>query len=278
MSINQIGTNIALLRKNKGITQEELAKNVGVSAQAVSKWENGGVPDTELLPVVADYFEVSVDSLFGRMVTDYVDLQTAVRRKIAGLDVEDRFQCAFELCLEMEKALFGAGDDTKNVAYFEDKVPEGQQRYSTVLRDQGMTRMGLAGRMRYFLLVPEIQDKDKALLEGQDYVSLFAALGDKAFFDVCVMLSKRQAVSAFTSSLLVKKLAITEEKAAEVIQLLVKYRLVRVTSIELDDMMQEVYTFIPSPAFVAMLIFAREMLEEDWAFYWYMGDRKKGYL
>ena len=36
-----IGNNIAVLRKKKGITQEELANELGVSAQAVSKWENG---------------------------------------------------------------------------------------------------------------------------------------------------------------------------------------------------------------------------------------------
>lgn len=67
MSIDQIGMNIVSLRKNRGITQEEMAKNVVVSAQAVSKWEHGGVSDTEL-PMIADYFGVSVDSLFGRAV------------------------------------------------------------------------------------------------------------------------------------------------------------------------------------------------------------------
>ena len=51
-----------------------------VLAQAVSKWENGGVLDTELRPMIADYFGVSVDSLFGRMVVDYVDLQMAVNK------------------------------------------------------------------------------------------------------------------------------------------------------------------------------------------------------
>jgi len=48
MSIEAIGKQIASLRKEKGARQEELAKYVGVSAQAVSKWENGGVPDIEL--------------------------------------------------------------------------------------------------------------------------------------------------------------------------------------------------------------------------------------
>ena len=50
MCIETIGKQIASLRKEKGIKQEELAKYVGVSTQAVSKWENGGGPDIELLP------------------------------------------------------------------------------------------------------------------------------------------------------------------------------------------------------------------------------------
>ena len=59
-----IGNNISALRKKKGITQEELANELGVSAQAVSKWENNSsCPDVSLLTEIADYFGVSVDAL-----------------------------------------------------------------------------------------------------------------------------------------------------------------------------------------------------------------------
>lgn len=63
--MNKIGNNIKLLRKAKGITQEELADAVHVSFQAVSKWENGGAPDIETLPVLANFFGVSIDELMG---------------------------------------------------------------------------------------------------------------------------------------------------------------------------------------------------------------------
>ena len=68
-TVQTIGMQIAKLRKEKNITQEELAKNLDVSAQAVSKWENGGAPDLELLPRIADYFGVSIDHIFGRAQT-----------------------------------------------------------------------------------------------------------------------------------------------------------------------------------------------------------------
>ena len=59
-----IGKRIALLRKEKGLTQEELAKHMDVSPQAVSKWENDQTcPDISALPKLARLFGVTVDEL-----------------------------------------------------------------------------------------------------------------------------------------------------------------------------------------------------------------------
>ena len=82
MNTSSIGKNISELRRKKGATQEELAKDVGVSAQAVSKWENGGVPDTELLPQIAKYFGVSIDSLFCGEGHIYEDIYAANLKKV----------------------------------------------------------------------------------------------------------------------------------------------------------------------------------------------------
>ncbi len=60
-----IGSKIKELRKQRGITQEQLADSIGVSFQAVSKWENNiALPDITLAPVLANYFGVSMDELF----------------------------------------------------------------------------------------------------------------------------------------------------------------------------------------------------------------------
>ncbi|MDF2907229.1 MAG: DNA-binding protein [Herbinix sp.] len=62
----QIGTIIAAKRKERGITQEELANHLGVSKPAVSKWESGqSYPDILLLPILASYFDITVDQLIG---------------------------------------------------------------------------------------------------------------------------------------------------------------------------------------------------------------------
>ena len=60
-----IGNKIKELRKKRGITQEQLANAVGISFQAVSKWENNiALPDITLMPLLANYFGVSTDELF----------------------------------------------------------------------------------------------------------------------------------------------------------------------------------------------------------------------
>ena len=61
-----IGTNIKRLRQNKGITQEALGEVLGISGQAISKWENASaLPDISILPRLADYFGISIDELMG---------------------------------------------------------------------------------------------------------------------------------------------------------------------------------------------------------------------
>ena len=58
--------NFRTMRKQRNLTQEQIAEALGVSCQAVSKWEtNSSYPDISLLPIIADYFEVSVDFLIG---------------------------------------------------------------------------------------------------------------------------------------------------------------------------------------------------------------------
>ncbi len=65
MLIN-LGTKIRTLRQRDGRTQEALADALGITPQAVSRWEaNGSYPDVEMIPAIANYFHISIDELFG---------------------------------------------------------------------------------------------------------------------------------------------------------------------------------------------------------------------
>ena len=65
-----LGNKIRELRKKKGLTQEQLANALGLSPQAVSKWEiEASYPDMTLIPVIANFFDVSLDTLFDFDIT-----------------------------------------------------------------------------------------------------------------------------------------------------------------------------------------------------------------
>ena len=83
-----LGKRIAALRREKGLKQDELAEKLGVSAQAVSKWENDQTcPDISLLPLLAKTLGVSVDELLSgkQESTPAVQIVPANERK----DIKD---------------------------------------------------------------------------------------------------------------------------------------------------------------------------------------------
>ncbi len=95
MKIN-LADNLKRLRTAHGITQETLADFIGVSSQAVSKWERGdGLPDITILPSIANYFDVSLDELLGMeelRKTDKLEQMLAHHRRLrstAGKTEED---------------------------------------------------------------------------------------------------------------------------------------------------------------------------------------------
>ena len=66
MTQSIFGANIALFRGKAGVTQAVLAERLGVTAQAISKWETGGgYPDVETIPLLASQLGTTTDALFG---------------------------------------------------------------------------------------------------------------------------------------------------------------------------------------------------------------------
>ncbi len=88
-----LGERIADYRKQKNLTQEQLASAMGVSSQAVSKWENDlSCPDIHLLPQLAQFFDISVDALLSGAEA----LQEEVLQEEAALPEEEPLAAAEE--------------------------------------------------------------------------------------------------------------------------------------------------------------------------------------
>ena len=74
--------NLVQLRKLNGMTQEELAEKVGVTRQAIAKWESGNsIPDLERCKAIADVFGVSIDDLANYDTDDNMGLGVSPRGK-----------------------------------------------------------------------------------------------------------------------------------------------------------------------------------------------------
>ena len=113
----KINEQIAKLRRQKGITQEELAVVLGVTNQAVSKWESGQCcPDIQLLPDIAKYFETSADELLGikTIKPKYISDENVTRENIINIVVraikdaspEERIKITLDTSLAMHAAFF----------------------------------------------------------------------------------------------------------------------------------------------------------------------------
>lgn len=143
-----IGDNIKRLRRERDMTQEELAEQLGVSFQSVSRWENNACyPDMELIPVIAEFFGTSVDMLMGvnaareeaEIKQTLDEFQSAISRgeiesciaiARAGLKVHPG---SYALMNKLMYALFVSSDDTGNIPDWK----ENMLRY-----DEEITRLG----------------------------------------------------------------------------------------------------------------------------------------
>ncbi len=89
-----LGHKIRELRRRDGRTQEALAEALGVTSQAVSRWEaNGGYPDMEMIPSIANYFGISIDELFGynnersKMIDELTEKIDLMNYRNNGVDI-----------------------------------------------------------------------------------------------------------------------------------------------------------------------------------------------
>ena len=99
----KIGAIIKKLRAENHITQETLAAALGVTPQAVSRWEaEGGYPDLELLPALADFFKVSTDELLGYKLSEREQELADIKKEIERLDEVG----SIEECLALARNAF----------------------------------------------------------------------------------------------------------------------------------------------------------------------------
>ncbi len=114
----KLGEKIKELRKMSGRKQEDLASALGVTSQAISRWEaSGGYPDMEIIPAIANYFGITIDELFGyesdrtRKVDRYYRQIIDMNHKNNGVDT-----CMDE-CIAYARECLAEFPDDKKLIY-----------------------------------------------------------------------------------------------------------------------------------------------------------------
>jgi len=129
----RMGAKIRSLRKQKNISQEVLAQFLGVSFQAVSKWENGSaMPDVAMIPAIAAFFEVSTDELF-----DFNRMQQEEKiQQLCRDAAEYRFTDPGKAEAMLREALkqYPGNDVILNNLLYTMRVPERNQEVVTVCK------------------------------------------------------------------------------------------------------------------------------------------------
>ena len=246
--------NIAKLRKEKNITQEELAKAVGLSGQAVSKWESGGSPDIEMLAPIADYFGVSIDSLFDRKINDYANFDSAIENSLIEIkDPAEKSKKAFEYCSVIRRSVTGDptitsqdGPITASINYTRDCIIYISDTYEK----------------KYFFMIPEISQGIREMLEfKEEYIKLFEALSNTDVLKALLYLLVVQ-TSTFTTKLLEKNFNISFEKAQDIIHKLESIGMIISVDTELDGEVKQSNRFTHSHSFIPFLLFANNLTSD----------------
>lgn len=278
MAVGILGKRIKELRQKKQVTQEELGKAVGVTTQAVSKWECGGVPDAELLPSIADFFEVTIDSLFGRTEEIKQNIGLAIRHELIELADDEKYEKCFNYCWSIILGILGQASTSiiRDIEeMYEDDI---NQFYSRIITDKGYIFAKLSKDFHYFFLLPEVEEGNKYdLPDEEEYQKLFQTLGKKNMMKLVLYLNQRKN-DGFTVKFLCKNLKLEEEEIENMLHELCNIEIVIKQEIETEEGFLVSYCLIDNPSVLPFLLFAKEIIKQPYMMYPIFYDRKKPLL
>lgn len=183
-----IGEQIKKYRMQKKYTQEKLGSLIGVTTQAVSKWERGGTPDAEVLPQLADALEVSIDALFGR---EEQDMQKNITKKLSTMPSDEAYRYAFIICWSIILGLTDVADFTEDfMGTFNGMSGVKKDRcadyFTKVMQDAGLAYARFSNEFTHFFFM--VQPHNESILShfesAEDIRQVFVLLSDKKILSI----------------------------------------------------------------------------------------------
>lgn len=264
-----IGNKIKELRVKNKITQEELAKALQVSTQAVSKWENGGSPDLELVPSIASYFNVTTDYLFDLKQSEIIDIENKLYTYLQNFPLKDRMNEIYDLAFKMSIAT--RGDKIEDLEKYKKDI-ENEELYSNVIGPEGITITSLVRDNKIFMCLPKDERSDYSrMLKSKDKQRKFCEyLSDEVFYNALIFLYSRNGTN-FTETLLIDNLNITYEEAKSVLQKMVEFEIVVCSDVPINDTTMQLYATIQNPQIVGMIAMLDMIVNRPKSYYYYFG-------
>lgn len=279
---NNFNSSLKRIRKEKGITQEQLADKVGVSPQAVSKWELSSYPDPQLLPVIANSLGVTIDELFGRTPEKEMSVHVRAMNELYDLPQTEespkkRLEYAYELIRASVMGCCGCNvysDIPNNVRASE------YSNYTLYLRDAGFIFGRLNANLPFMLVMPEPEKGyDDVLAYNKDYVELFRFLSMPNALRAMYFLAGRSTTIFFKLETLVNELGISHDNAKEIINNLLKFNFIWEATLDNGTKKNEkIYQYLAGYTLIPFLTFARTLLNHPDSFNYQISWREKPFF
>ena len=253
-----LSANIKRLRLEKNLTQEQLATKLGVSAQAVSKWETSETyPDGALLVPLANELQVSLDELFGNETVTMADISGRIMKLIHNTEAKERFNVARDIGWQIERGLFNCRMEIGK-KYSPNEI-KNQKNASYILDDNGFTIVS-NGKEPFFAVFPQPEDGYGHFLnDKEDLQKIFAALSHTDTMNALIYLYHKAENYVFESAVLERDCEITNDQINAVIDDLLTLKLIRKQELTINGEKRVLYYSRPSHKLLAVLLMTREI-------------------
>lgn len=274
MADNSFNIHLRRIRKEKGMTQEQLAERVGVSPQAVSKWEISSYPDAQLLPIISESLGVTIDELYGRKEPAETDMRERIVQYFSDLPHEDAFPEMAELCRAFAMSCCGA----RRYLPTEEEILHGKDTevYMQLYWQSGFYLSRLNGNLPFVWLLPKPpagEPLDEVLAYDPKMVELFRFLSVPNALRAMYFLTGRTGSMFFNRKTLMSELSITEENADRILDGMLSLDLIWCAELNSGENGEKIYQYVSDCYFVSFLVMARTLMYQPRNFDY--GDREE---
>lgn len=252
----QFGKNLTKYRKSCGMTQGQLAAKLNVTPQAVSKWENGSLPDSELLPKISVVLGVSIDVLFGiKNEEPNLNLEQLITEKIRQTPEKERA----DLIMKLYYAAISAYNDyTLSAAKYPEHLE--LETYAELKTDNECSIARLNEDLKYccFVKIPE-NGIDSYTEVCDNMIYLFQTLANRDTIDIVHYLGSCHRNRMQSLEFISKQVKIPVNRVKKIMDNLDRLGIVWRVSADITDTPTVIYGYSYNTPLTVLLIIAKSI-------------------